>query len=194
MKLHRIAACLAPFLFAACSSPPVRSTVDAFGEKPVEKSARHAFVKPSQELLEQQATQSCAQAARDAGVTVAEGECADCLQVQVRTRLAGTQQVIRSTPGWGASWGIFGGGSAVGLGYGSGSTTSHTEAGREIQVQIFEDAALKKPLREIQVRSVGRENSVVAVAYEMCSAAFRDYPRNLSGAVYEIDVREEKSK
>lgn len=41
-------------------------------------------------------------------------------------------------------------------------------------------------IHSITVRSLGRGQSVAAVAYEMCFAAFQDYHQNLRGKVYEV--------
>jgi hypothetical protein len=68
---------------------------------------------------------------------------------------------------------------------GSGNTRSYPETERVIDIGIFEGSS-KRLLRTITARSVGRDNSVAAVAREMCVAAFRDYPDNLRGKVYEV--------
>jgi|GEM_PF-3344941 len=183
-------------LLAGCSQAPVRSTVDSYGEaEPATKIGRdvpHYFAKEGLSLLEKQAAGSCETAAKDEGVSISDRACPECLQVVLHARLAGTEQVIRSTPGYGSAWGIFG---PVGVGYPVGSSiTSSEEAGREITLQFFKDsgkASRKEPIREIQIRSVGKQNSFTAVAYEMCQAAFRDYPKNLSGKFYEITPRKE---
>lgn len=174
-----------------CSTPAVRSTVDSFGDRPIDRGAPHVFERAGPELLEQQATESCATAAKQAAVNVFEGECKDCVHVRIGTRLVGTQQVIRTSPGWGGSYGMWGPNSAVGVGYSEPVTSAYQEAGREITLQFFQDKEMKRPIREIQVRSVGPENSVIAVAHEMCLAAFKEYPLNLAGAIYEIDVPKE---
>jgi len=176
-------------LLASCSQTPVRSTVDSYGDAEPARDVLHYFAKDGLSLLEKQASGSCEKAAKDEGVSISDHSCPDCLQVVLHARLAGTEQVIRSTPGYGGAWGIFGN---VGVGYPMGSSiTSSQEAGREITLQFFRDSSRKEPIREIQIRSVGKQNSFTAVAYEMCQAAFRDYPKNLSGKFYEITPRKD---
>jgi len=62
--------------------------------------------------------------------------------------------------------------------------SSREETQRIIEIGIFEGST--NLIRTITTRSVGRDNSVAAVAYEMCVAAFRDFPANLKGKVYKV--------
>jgi hypothetical protein len=172
-------------VLVACSQAKVRSTVDSYGVEPLRRDQPFFFrINPSK-LLEQQAIEECKRAVIDLSLKVSNDQCSDCVNVALHVRMAGTQQVIRASPGFGSSWGIFGANGGAGVSVAAQATSSQ-EAGREISLQFFSKSATEKPLREIQVRSVGRENSVSAVAYEMCKAAFQDYPQNLEGRFYEI--------
>ena len=179
---------LAVFL-VSCSQAPVRSTVDSFGDRPIERQQAIYFEMSESRLLDQQAARACEEAAQAASLKIVNQPCEKCLTITVEGRMAGTQQVIRASPGYGSSWGVFGTNSGAGLGIATHATSSQ-EAGRELTLRFYEGNDRKKPMREIQLRSVGRENSVSAVAYEMCQAAFQEYPQNIEGKFYEIKRRE----
>jgi hypothetical protein len=174
----------------SCSSAKVRSTVDSYGESQADRSGTYFFDLKDLALLEKQASNDCKLAAKDAGLKVSESACPGCQSVVLHMRLTGTEQILRSGPGYGSAWGIFGGSGGAGIGLNSGgSLQSSREAGREITLNFYSDVSRKNGIREIQIRSVGKENSVPAVAYEMCKAAFQDYPADLKGQFYEIDYR-----
>ena len=174
----------------ACSQAPVRSTVESYGEAGFDRNRTYYFELKSLSLLEKQSAEECKLAAKAAKLKVSNTLDQSVIPIEVHTKNLGTEQVVRSSPGFGSSFGIFGGSSGIGLGIGSGSdVNSSAEAGREVDLIFFSDREEKLRAREIQIRSVGRENSVAAVAFEMCQAAFQDYPQNLKGKVYEIDVR-----
>lgn len=172
------------FLLLAGCATPIRSTVDGYGEVPITRGDPLYFDRDSLPLAEKPISDACRDAARSAGLRVSDKPCAECKRVEVRARLAGTSQAVRSSPGFGTSVGMVGGSTAFGLGFGGGDTESHPESERVIDIGIFADS--KKPVRTITARSVGRENSISAVASEMCAAAFQDYPANLKGKVYAI--------
>lgn len=182
MKARYLA--ILPLALIACATP-IRSTVDGYGEAPLARSTPLFFDRESLPLAEKPISDSCRDAARDHKIPVASHACAECKRVEVRSRLTGTSQAVSSSgPSFGTSIGFgLGGGTGLGLGLGSGGARSHEETERVIDIGIFEG---KKLLRTITARSVGRDNSVAAVAYEMCSAAFRDYPENLRGKVYNV--------
>jgi hypothetical protein len=175
--------CLSLFL-AACATP-IRSTVDGYGEAPLSRSAPLFFDREASPLAEKPIADSCREAARDNKIPVSASLCPDCKRVEVHSRLAGTSQAVSSSgPSFGTSIGFgVGGGTGLGFGLGSGNTRSQPETERVIDIGVFEG---KKLLRTITARSLGRDNSVSAVAYEMCSAAFRDYPENLRGKEYAV--------
>ena len=172
------------FLLAGCATP-IRSTVDGYGEAPLGREEPLFFDRESLPLAERPISDPCRDAARDLKLSVRDQPCPDCRRVEVRSRLAGTTQAIRSGPSFGTSVGLFGGGTAFGVGVGTGSAESRPETERIIEIQIFATGA-RDPLRTISTRSLGRDNSVSAVAYEMCVAALRDYPANLKGKVYDV--------
>lgn len=173
------------FTLAGCATP-VRSTVDGYGETPLAISDPLYFDREALPLAEKPISDACRDAARSLKLNVSDQLCPDCKRVEVRARLAGTTQAVSSSgPAFGTSFGILGGGAGFGLGVGSGNTRSHPESERVIEIGIFQGKT-KNLVRAITVRSVGRDNSVPAVASEMCVAAFRDYPNNLRGKVYEV--------
>ena len=189
MKLRALLASV--FVLCSCSHAPLRATVDSYGEERLDRSLNYSFNLKNLTLLEKQAAQDCGLAAKEAQLKIMEQTCADCIPIELHTRLVGTEQVVRSSPGFGSSFGFFGGG-GLGLGIGTGSNVrSSPESQREINLIFYADSMLKKNIREIQVRSAGRENSVSAVAYEMCQAAFRDFPQNVKGKYYEVKFKEE---
>jgi hypothetical protein len=159
--------------------------VDGYGEAPLSRGDPLFFDREALPLAEKPIADSCRDAAKDSKIPVSNQPCPECKRVEVRARLAGTSQAVSSSgPSFGTSIGFgIGGGTGLGLGVGSGSTRSHEETERVIDIGVFEG---KKLVRTITARSVGRDNSVSAVAYEMCSAAFRDYPANLKGKVYSV--------
>jgi hypothetical protein len=171
-------------LLAACATP-IRSTVDGYGEAPLARSEPLFFDREAVPLPDKPIADSCRDAARDNKIPVSVEPCAKCRRVEVRALLKGTSQAVRSSgPSFGTSVGFgLGGATGLGIGMGSGNTSSHPETERVIEIGIFDG---KNLLRSITARSVGRDNSVSAVAYEMCAAAFRDYPKNLRGKVYEV--------
>lgn len=188
--LRNTAVFSAIILFCACSQAPVRSTVDSYGEQSLDRNKSYFFTSTNLTLLEKQATEDCKLAARAAQLRVVETSDPRAIAIELHTKMLGAEQVIRSNPGFGSSFGVFGGNSGLGLGIGAGNDlTSTREVGREIDLVLYAIAEEKISVREIQIRSVGRENSVSAVAFEMCVAAFRDFPQNLKGRVYEIEVK-----
>lgn len=181
------------FVFSGCATP-IRSTVDGYGEAPLDMQAPLYFDREAVPLAEKPIVDACREAAQALKLNVSDKLCPSCKRVEVRSRLAGTSQAVTSTgPAFGTSIGILGGGTGFGLGVGSGNTTSHPESERVIEIGIFEGKS-KNLLRTISARSVGRDNSVPAVAREMCVAAFRDYPNNLRGKVYEVKPGESEAK
>jgi hypothetical protein len=172
-------------LFLTSCATPIRSTVDGYGEAPLARGDSLFFDRESLPLAEKPISDSCREAARDSKIPVSAQLCPECKRVEVRARLAGTTQAVSSSgPSFGTSIGFgVGGGSGLGLGLGSSNIRSYQETERVIDIGIFEGS---KPVRSITARSLGRDNSVSAVAYEMCTAAFRDYPENLRGKVYEV--------
>jgi hypothetical protein len=175
--------CLCLF-FAGCAAP-IRSTVDGYGESPLAKSTPLYFDREALPLPERPVSDACAAAAREEGISVSDRFCPVCKRVVVRSHLGGVSQVVTTAPGFGTSVGVIGGATAFGLGFGGGRPESHGESERVIEIGIDEGEG-KNPLRTLTVRSLGPENSVSAVAREMCLAAFQDYPRNLRGKVYEV--------
>jgi hypothetical protein len=175
---------LLPALLTACATP-VRSTVEGYGEGSLQKSDPLYFDREGIPLAERPVADACKKAARDAAIPVQEAPCSACKRVQVRSRLAGTTSELSSGPGFGTSVGFGGGGTGLGIGFGSGGIRSRPQTERVIEIGIF-DANEKEPRHIVSVRSLGRDNSVSAVAYEMCVAAFRDYPANLKGKEYAI--------
>jgi hypothetical protein len=173
-----------PLLLTGCAAT-VRSTVDGYGESPLSRADPLYFDREALPLAERPVSDSCRDAAKALGLTVENALCPACRRVEVRARLAGTTQAIRSGPTFGTSFGLLGGASGFGVGLGTGNTRSEEQAERVIEVGIFERGA-KNLLRTITTRSIGRENSVPAVAYEMCIAAFREYPQNLKGKEYSV--------
>lgn len=171
-------------LLASCATP-IRSTVDGYGEAPLSRSAPLFFDREALPLAEKPVADSCREAARDSRIPVSSSPCPECKRVEVRGMLKGTSQAVRSSgPSFGSSIGFgIGGGTGLGFGLGSGNTSSHPETERVIEIGVFDG---KNLLRTITARSVGRDNSVAAVAYEMCRAAFRDYPENLRGKEYAV--------
>lgn len=181
MKTFALFCCL----FLASCATPIRSTVDGYGEGPLSRTEPLFFDRDILPLAERPIADSCREAARDSNIAISAEPCPDCRRVEVRSRLAGTTQAISSTgPSFGTSIGFgLGGSTGLGLGVGSGSTRSQPETERVIDIGIFGG---KKLLRTITARSLGRSNSVSAVAYEMCRAAFRDYPENIRGKEYAV--------
>ena len=174
---------------AACSTPPIRSTVDGYGEGDLNKTDAFYFDREGLPLLEKPISDSCRMAANEAGLKTVDTACPACRRVEVHARIESAQQKIRSSPSVGTSVGFFGGYSGLGLGFGSGNNVrSEDQAARVIEVNIFVGDA-KKPMRSIVARSIGRDNSVAAVAHEMCTAAFQDFPQNISGKVYDVDAK-----
>jgi hypothetical protein len=159
--------------------------VDDYGESPLAKSTPLYFDREALPLSERPVSDSCAEAAKEEGIPVSDRFCPVCKRVVVRSHLGGVSQVVTTQPGFGTSVGVIGGATAFGLGFGGGNTESHGESERVIEIGIYEGDA-KDPLRTLTVRSLGPENSVPAVAREMCLAAFQDYPENLRGKVYKI--------
>lgn len=182
MKAYYLLFCA--FLLTACATP-IRSTVDGYGEAPLSREAPLFFDREASSLAEKPIADSCRDAARDNKIPVSSEPCLECKRVEVRGLLKGTSQAVRSSgPSFGTSIGFgMGGGTGLGLGVGSGSTSSYPETERVIEIGIFDG---KNLLRSITARSLGRDNSVSAVAYEMCSAAFRDYPENIRGKEYAV--------
>lgn len=172
------------FLLAGCATP-IRSTVDGYGEAPLAQTDPLYFDREALPLAERPIADSCRKAASDLKLHVSDQPCPECKRVEVRSRLTGTSQGLRGGSGFGTSVGLMGGSTAFGLGFGSGGARTEDKTERVIEIGIF-DGKSKKLLRSISSRSVGRDNSVAAVAYEMCVAAFKDYPANLKGKVYEI--------
>jgi hypothetical protein len=176
-------------IFGACSTPTVRSTVDSYGEEKASRADPLYFNLQAASLLEKQSVIDCKEAARDSDLHIVDAPCKDCRLIEVHARLAGTDEALRSTPGFANSWAGFGRRSRFGTGlYSTTDVQSFPVTGREIDIDVYLNslAPAKNPAREIAVRSLGSENSVSAVAYEMCKAAFRDYPENLKGRYYEL--------
>lgn len=178
--------CLLALLTLGGCATPIRSTVDGYGEAPIAASDPLFFDRDSLPLGERPISDSCREAASALGLKVSTEPCAACKRVEVRSRLSGTTQAVSSSgPSFGTSVGFgLGGSTGFGLGVGSNNVRSRAETERVIDIGIFGKG--KDLLRTITARSVGPANSVAAVAYEMCYAAFRDYPANLKGKVYEI--------
>lgn len=181
--MRRAALCLAIALLPACAAS-VRSTVDGYGDQALARTEPLYFDRESLPLPDRPVSDSCREAARKLQLNVADQACPECRRVEVHARLAGTTQAIREIgPTFGTSFSVFGG-SGFGMGLGTGSNVrSEDRAERVIEIAIFDG---KKPLRMISARILGRENSVPAVAYEMCLAAFRDYPANVKGKEYAV--------
>lgn len=175
-------------LLMSCGAAPVRSTVDAYGESGSEEGRPLCFIRDRLPLRERPIADACLEAARARGLTASFPPQNDCIFVSVTSGVVGSSQRIETSPTVGSSVGFYGSRAvnAVGIGLGTGSTEVRNLAERELSLQFFRDSALKQPIRTIDVRSAGSENSAAAVAYEMCEAAFREYPVNLRGEVYEI--------
>ena len=182
--------CLIVLALGACAAP-VRSTVDGYGEKPLATQDPLYFDREASPLAERPVADACREAAKNLGLNVVEKPCSACHRVEVRAKLAGTTQAIRSGPGFGTSFGLLGGAGGFGLGVGTGNTRSEEQAERVVELGVFEPGS-KKLARTITARSIGRQNSVPAVAYEMCFAAFRDYPQNIRGKEYDVKPGEAK--
>jgi hypothetical protein len=180
---------LAIVTLAGCSTPTVRSTVDSYGEEKASRADPLYFNLHASSLLEKQSAIDCKEAARDSDLHVVDAPCKDCRLIEVHARLAGTSEALQSIPGFSNTWAGFGRRSRFGTGlYSTTDVESFPVTGREIDIDVYFNslAPSKSPDREIAVRSLGPENSVNAVAYEMCEAAFRDYPENLKGRYYEL--------
>lgn len=188
-RLGYRAACLGfVAALAGCGALPVRSTVDAYGEPTADETGRPlCFVRDSIPLRDRPASDACREAARRRGLPIGERE-PNCTYVVASTDVtAGTTEVTQSPAvstslAYRRGWGYRG----LGVGLGSGSTEIVEQAARTLRLEFYADRELKQARRSILVRSSGRESSALAVANEMCEAAFQDYPANLSGKVYEI--------
>jgi hypothetical protein len=174
--------------FAGCGAVPVRSTVDAYGEPAPDESGPLCFVRDAIPLRDRPASDACREAARSRGLPVGERE-SNCTFVVASTDVAAGSTEVTQNPSFSTSFGYGRGWGYRGLGFGSGSTEVVEQAARTLRLEFYADRELKRPRRSIIVRSSGRESSALAVAAEMCEAAFEDYPANLSGKVYEIKPR-----
>ena len=194
MRLFLTAAGISVFAIA-CAGPPVRSTVDAYGEIPIERTQSLCFVRDASELRDRPIADSCRDAARDAGIPIAEmDKPGGCHYVVVSGHLASATRDIETTGSAFGGYSRFGGrrggwGPGFGMGYGT-AQDSKEYADRQVSITIYADAARKNAVRSIDIRSSGAQSSVPAVAYEMCEAAFRDFPKNLRGQVYDTSRRD----
>ena len=150
--------CIIFILFlAACAGTPIRSTVDGYGEIPVQKTEPHFFRRDVLSLQEKPVADSCKEAAVQAGINVSNNDCKDCRYVIVHSKVLATQDTLQASPAF-IGGGVYGP-RRLGYGYGGYETnqqlTNRDETGREIQIDIYQDQKLKIPMRSIAVRSVG---------------------------------------
>ncbi len=181
---------LALISLGACASPPVRSTVDAFGETTgPARATTLCFLREGVSLRDRPAVDACEKAAKDRGIRLAAPGEAGCEYVVVTTGVSEVSQQVRSGSNVSVGVGLYRGwgyGGLGGIGMPTGSIETKEIAARALRVEIYRDRERKVPVHSIEVRSAGREISALAVAPEMCEAAFRDYPSPLQGKIYEI--------
>lgn len=179
------------FLLNACSQIPVQTSVDSSGEiaggNTAAKNQVFYFESVDRVADDFQTLKECRRAAQFLGFNTADQKCPQCTRVVIKTKVSSADPVVTSAPRLMSSGGMFGDERSIGNGLANReSIRSSAQANREIDLTIFPYNGDVKASREIAVRSTGSGAQISAVAFEMCEAAFKDYPENLSGRRYDI--------
>ena len=175
----------------ACAQLPVQSSVDSSGDLSSAAGSAKAqvlfFESADNEADDFQTVKECRRAAQFLGLNTADQKCPQCTKVSVKTKVSSADPVVTSAPRLMSSGGMFGDERSLGNGLANReSIRSSAQANREIFLSMYPYNGDVKSSREISVKSIGSGAQISAVAYEMCQAAFKDYPENLSNKRYDI--------
>jgi hypothetical protein len=174
---------------SGCANSPVRATVDSYGDAGTLRATPLSFEVTNSTATEKKVAKECEKAAFAAGLKVYPEPCAECSQIVVYARVIGTKEVINASPLYTSPGGNFGDERAIGTGLIEGENVrAQTQSVREMTLVISHEGTHGKPIRQILITSSGKQNSVDAVAYEMCKAAFMEYPENLKQKLYQVDA------
>lgn len=138
------------------------------------KILRFSFIRDSTEIEDEKLLQQCELGGVAAGKIIIK-ECAkDCLLVDVEGQTGQSREKTNSY-------------------YDAYTKTnkvySHTETDRKMRLKMFEPQDLSKAAYQVLIDSSGSGRSVLSVASEMCEAAFKVFPEDVTDKEMKIKAR-----
>ena len=148
----------------SCST--VQSKVYSIRNQDVDKSKALVVTKHSSELIDEKVRRECVTGIEKAGLKVLQDCEENCYYVKAVGETGATREVVDTNYNYNT---------------GNYDTESYSQTSRKLKIRIYKSRNLEHLVWQADVDSSGQSDSIIPVVAEMCEAAFRNYPEEVTG-------------